>query len=92
MMCKIEKIEALTVGTSAQTVKVNGLACMVQNLSDSASVYIKEKRDDGKAATTSNGWCLGPGKSTEIPLVAMELSVIASATSTSVRVMILDLG
>ena len=91
-MYKIEKIVALSVGTSASTVKVNGLACLVQNNSDSASVYIKEKRDDGKAATTSNGWKLGPGKATEIPMVAMELSVVASAASTDVRVLVLDMG
>lgn len=92
MLNKIVKIEKLTLGTSAQSVKVNGLACMVENLSDSASVYFKEKSEDGKAATTSNGWCLGPGKTTEFPLVARDLSLISSAASTDVRVMILDLG
>ena len=92
MLNKIVKIEKLTLGTSAQSVKVNGLGCMVQNLSDSASVYFKEKREDGKAATASNGWCLGPGKATEFPLVALELSLISSASSTDVRVMILDMG
>lgn len=91
-MLKIEKIEKLSVGTSASTVKVHGLAFMIQNLSDSATVYFKEKSDDGKAATTSNGFAVGAGKTLEIPLVARELSVVSSAASTDVRVMILDLG
>lgn len=91
-MYKIEKVVALTAGTTASTVKVNGLACLVQNLSDSATVYIKEQREDGQKATASNGWAIGPGKSTDVPLVAMELSVVASAASTNVRVMILDFG
>lgn len=89
-MVKIEKVKALTVGTTAQTVAVNGLAFLMENLSDSATVYFKEKRDDGKNATSSNGYALGPGKSTDIPMVAMDLSVVASAASTDVRVLILE--
>ena len=92
MFNKIEKIVKLTLGTTAQTVPVNGLCCLVQNLSDSAGVYFKEKRIDGAAATASNGWRLGPGEATAIPLTALELSLVASAASTDVRVMILDLG
>ncbi|MBR4579396.1 MAG: hypothetical protein IKO22_07310 [Oscillospiraceae bacterium] len=90
MNYKIERVEKLTVGTSASTVKVRGLACLIQNNSDSATVYFKEKRDDGKAATASNGYAIAPGGQTTIPLVAMELSVAASAASTDVRVLILD--
>ena len=92
MMCKIEKIEALTVGTSAQTVSLGGLACMVQNLTEGATVYIKEKRHDNVAASATNGWAIAAGKSTEIPLVALDLSIISDTASTDVRVMILDLG
>ena len=91
-MLRIEKVETLTVGTTASTVKVNGLACLIQNNSESATVYFKEKRDDGKAATSSNGFALGAGKTLEIPMVARELSVVSSAASTDVRVLILDLG
>lgn len=91
-MCKIEKVVKLTAGTTASTVEVHGLAFLIQNLSDTATVYFKEKREDGKAATTSNGYALGPGTETVIPLVAMDLSIVASASSTDVRVLILDLG
>ena len=89
-MVKIEKVVKLTAGTSAQTVAVNGLSFMLQNLSESATVYFKEKRDDGKAASSSNGYAVGPGKETTIPMVAMDLSVVASAASTDVRVLILE--
>lgn len=89
---KIERVEVLTVGTSAQTVGVHGLGCLIENNSESATVYFKEKRDDGKDASASNGFALGPGKMTPVPLVALELSVAASAADTDVRVLLLDWG
>ena len=89
-MYRIEKVEKLTVGTTAQTVAVHGLACLVQNNSDTAAVYFKEKRQDGKAATASNGYKLAAGKETVVPLVAMDLSVISDTASTDVRVLILE--
>lgn len=89
-MVKIEKVVALTAGTTAQTVAVNGLAFVMENLSESATVYFKEKRDDGKNASSSNGYAVPPGKCTRIPMVAMDLSVVASAASTDVRVLILE--
>ena len=89
-MNKIEKITALTVGTEAQSVRVNGLPCLIQNNSASADVFFKELRDDGVAVTADNGWRLGPGESTVCPLVARELSVMATAEGTDVRVLILD--
>ena len=89
-MWKMDNVQVLTLGTTPQTVMVRGLACLVQNNSESATVYIREKRDDGKAASSSNGWAVGPGKETRIPLVAMELSLVSSASSTDVRVLVLD--
>jgi len=89
-MYKIEKVVKLTVGTTASTVGVHGLACLIENNSDSASIYFKDKRDDGKAATSSNGFLLGPGKMTPVPLVAMDLSIVASDAGTDVRVLILE--
>ena len=90
MNYKIEKVLCLSLGTSAQSVKVAGLCCLVQNNSDSATVYCKEKSDDGVAATASNGYALGPGKETAVPFAARELSLVAGAASTDVRVLILD--
>ena len=89
---KIEKVVKLTVGTTAVNVPVHGLACMIQNNSGSATVYFKEKREDGKAATSANGYAIGPGDETPVPIVASELSVVASASSTDVRVLIMDMG
>ena len=90
MNCKIEKIVVLSLGTTAKTVRVHGLACLIQNNSDSATVYFKDERDDGKKVTSANGFALAPGKTTEVPMVAMDLSLVASADSTDVRVLILE--
>ncbi|MBR6114612.1 MAG: hypothetical protein IKQ10_05440 [Oscillospiraceae bacterium] len=89
-MYKIENVETLTLGTTAQTVKVMGLSCLIENNDDSATVYFKERRFDGKAVTTSNGWALGPGKSTPVPVSVMELSLISDTASADVRVLLLD--
>ena len=89
-MFKIDKIVKLTVGTTAVSVAVRGLACLVQNNSESAVVYVKEKRGDGAAVSSANGWAVGPGSETRLPLVAMELSLVASAANTDVRVLVLD--
>jgi hypothetical protein len=89
-MLKIEKVKTLTLGTSAQTVDVGGRACMVQNLSESAVIYFKEKREDGKPVSASNGYAIGPGKEMQIPLVVMDLSLISDTASTDVRVLILQ--
>ena len=89
-MKKIDSIVALQVGMAAQTVRINGLTCLVQNNSDSAAVYFKEKRDDGVDVTAENGYRLAPGGETRIPLTAMELSLAADAADTDVRVLILD--
>ena len=84
-MKKIDSVCVLTLGTSAQTVRVSGLACMVQNNSESASVYMKERR-----AAADNGWRLAPGERTPVPFTALDLSLVASAAGTDVRVLLLD--
>ena len=91
MTCyQITEVRAMTLGTEAVTVPVQGLACLVENNSDSASVYLRERRFDGAAAGADNSWILPPGSRTVVPLVAMDLSLAASAADTDVRVMILD--
>ena len=89
-MNKIEKIICVTAGTSAAAVHVNGQPCLLQNNSEAASVFFKESRDDGKAATAANGWRLGPGETTAVPLLLRELSVIADAASADLRILVLD--
>ena len=89
-MKQIESVLTLTVGTSAQTVDLGGLAFLMENLSESAVVYFKEKRGDGAAATADNGFALGPGAVLPVALTAVELSVIASAAATDVRLLVLN--
>ena len=89
-MWKMDNVQALTLGTTPKTVMIRGLACLVQNNSESAVVYVKEKRGDGAVASSANGWAVGPGSETRLPLVAMELSLVASAANTDVRVLVLD--
>ena len=89
-MKKIESVIASQVGTAAQTIAVNGLTFLAQNNSESANVYFKEKRADGVDATADNGNRLAPGASTPVPLTALELSVVADAAGTDVRVLLLD--
>ena len=89
-MFKLLKVEKLSVGTTAKSVMVSGHAFLIANNSSEASVYFKEKAIDGTAATSSNGFLLPAGKTTDEPIVAEELSVVASAASTDVRVLILD--
>lgn len=87
---KIEKVVKLSVGTTAQDVACHGQSFLIQNNSDSATVYLSEKDYDGKAATSSTGYALAPGKGTMFPMEARTLSVVASAASTDVRLLILD--
>ena len=89
-MWKMDNVQALTLGTTPQTVMIRGLACLVQNNSGSAAVFFKEKRSDGVDVTPLNGWRLGPGEVTRVPMVALELSLIAESADTDVRVLLLD--
>ena len=88
-MKKIESVIALQAGTTAQSVMVNGLSCLIQNNSEGA-VYFKEKRADGVAATASNGYKLAAGAETPILMAAMELSIAAESDDSDVRVLIID--
>ena len=89
-MYRLESVAVLTAGTEAQNVAVNGLAFMIENNSAETTVYFKEKRYDGEDATSENGYALAAGRSTPVPVTAMELSVAAAAGGADVRVLILD--
>ena len=45
---------------------------------------------DGADADTDNGGAIAPGGAMSVPLVAMELSMVATAANTDVRVLVLD--
>lgn len=89
-MFKLLRVEKLTAGTTATSVMVSGHAFLIANNSADASVYFKEKAADNVACTSSNGFLVPAGKTTDEPMIAEELSVVASAASTDVRVLILD--
>ena len=88
-MRKIENVVVLNLGTQAQTVCVQSLACLVQNNGQSA-VYFKEKRFDGVDAAADNGYRLGPGEATSVPLTALDLSLVSDSGTNDVRVLVLD--
>lgn len=90
-MMKIEKVLCLTVGTAACEAAVHGMTCLVQNNSTDATVYLKEKREDGAAVTAASGWAIHAGEELRFPMTAMELSLISdSAKGADVRILILD--
>ena len=89
-MYRIESVIALTLGTTAATVPVKGMACLIENNSAAAAVYFKERRDDGADASASNGWLLPAGTATSVPLTARDLSLVADAADTDVRVLLLE--
>ena len=89
-MIKIEKVIALSVGTEECECAVHGMTCLVQNLSETANVYLKEKRGDGVGVTDANGWCIPAGKELPFPMAALDLSLIADDDDTDVRVLVLD--
>ena len=70
-MKKIDSVCTLTLGTSAQTVRVSGLACMVQNNSESASVYMKERRADGDYKKVASFAAVLPANDPEILVYVM---------------------
>ena len=70
-MKKIDSVCTLTLGTSAQTVRVSGLACMVQNNSESASVYMKERRADGDYKKVASFAAVLPADDPEILVYVM---------------------
>jgi len=82
----------ITAGTDAVDVDVAYRAFIIQNLSSANTVYFREKNDDGAAVTASTGFALTPGATLDTALAAKTLSIIASAESTDVRLLFLDIG
>jgi len=87
MPLKIEKVMALTVGTTAQDVAVGYRSFIIENLSVNA-VYFKEK--EGTACTTSNGFCVPAETALLGVLTADTLSVVADDDSSDVRILFID--
>lgn len=87
MSLKIEKVEALTVGTTAQDVNVGYRSFLIANNSAN-SVYFKEKA--GAACTSANGFLVPKATVLQHVFTADVLSVIASGASSDVRILFVD--
>lgn len=90
MSYQIEDVRVLSLGTTAVTLELGCLSFMIENCSEEATVYFREKDADGADCTASNGFALYPGERTEAVLAARSLSLIASAAATDVRLLIVD--
>lgn len=86
---KIGKIEAVKATTSPKDLDISYRQFVIQNLSEAAVVYFKEKSSDGKNATQDNGFALQPGETMDMLLRAITLSIVASAEA-DVRVMYVE--
>ena len=92
MNCKIDNVKVLSVGTAAQDVKVNYRGFLLQNRSESATVYFREKDADGTDCSALNGFAVGPGVTLDRVYTAHTLSLVASAAGTDVRLLLVDIG
>ena len=89
MTYRIDGVKTLTVGTTAQDVDVRCQSFLIENISESAVIYFKEKDNDSVACTASNGFALAAGGILDTPLCAGTLSVIASDEGADVRLLFL---
>lgn len=92
MYCQMEEVRALTLGTTAMTLDMGCRGFLLENCSQSATVYFREKDADGIDCNASNGFALGPGERMNMALAARTLSLVASAAGTDVRMLLLDMG
>lgn len=88
----IERIEKVKVGTTAKDIAADRRDFFLENVSESATVYFKEKSEDGKVCTAENGFALLPKTIFPRPLCAKTLSVIASAADADLRVLYVGEG
>lgn len=89
MIYKIEKVKKLSVGTAAVEEELCCQAFLMENNSDTATVYFRDKDADGVDCTADNGYALGPGSRLDLPLCARQLTLIADGEA-DVRLLILE--
>ena len=89
MVYKIEKVKKLSVGSSAVEEELCCQAFLIENNSDSATVYFRDKDADGIDCTAENGYALGPGSRLDLPLCARQLSLVSGGQA-DVRLLILE--
>lgn len=74
----IVNAKKVAANTQAQDVDVDCRNFLAVNTSDTATVYFREKEDDGKEVTADNGFVLLPKTMTPVVLCAKTLSVLAT--------------
>ena len=89
MEYRIESVKVLSLGTTETEVELGCSAFLLENCSEDATVYFKEKDYDGVAVTASNGFALAPGMM-PVVLCGHCLSLIASDADTDVRLLVLE--
>lgn len=90
MEYRIESVKVLTLGTTETEVALGCSAFLLENGSEEATVYFKEKDYDGVAVTTGNGFAVAPGTMLPVVLCGHCLSLIASDADTDVRLLVLE--
>jgi len=89
MIYKIEKVKKLSVGTAAVEEELCCQAFLIENNSDTATVYFRDKDADNIDCSAENGYALAPGSRLDLPLCARQLSLTATAQA-DVRLLILE--
>lgn len=87
----IDSVKVLKVGATAVTEKAACRSFIIQNNGE-AAIYFREKTVDGAAASAGNGFVLLPGETARQVLSANELSIIAAAANTDVRILYVTEG
>jgi len=86
MALKIDSVEKVAVTSTAKDIEINYRAFMIENLATDQVAYIKEKAEDNKACTASNGFAIPAGKVFDKVMRAKTLSIIGSGAA-DVRIM-----
>ncbi|MBQ0134630.1 MAG: hypothetical protein KBS46_05840 [Clostridiales bacterium] len=89
MEYRIEAVKTLTLGTAETELELGCGGFLLQNNSESAVLYFKEKAYDGAAVTAANGFALRPGETMHTVLCGRTLSLAASAANTAAAVLLL---
>ena len=90
MEYRIESVKVLSLGTTETEVELGCSAFLLENGSEEATVYFKEKDYDGVAVTADNGFALPPAAMMPVVLCGHCLSLLASADAADVRLLVLE--
>lgn len=80
-------VDVISAGTAAKSVEVGYRTFLLSNLSEAATVYVKEH--NGVDCTADNGFGVPAGEMMPIPMTAETLSIAASGEA-DVRILYLE--